>query len=51
MKWKKNEVQDSEGRIEKLIGEVRSTASKSTGALWNAFLEVGDLSLIHIRCV
>ena len=33
MKWKKNEVQDSEGRIEKLIREVRSAASKSTRAL------------------
>lgn len=47
MKWKKNEVQDSEGHIEKLIGEVRSTASKSTGALWNAFLEVGDLDMVR----
>ena len=47
MKWKKNEVQDSEGRIEKLIREVRSAASKSTGALWNAFLEVGDLDMVR----
>lgn len=47
MKWKKNEVQDSEDRIEKLIGEVRSAASKSTRALWNAFLEVGDLDMVR----
>ncbi len=47
MKWKKNEVQDSEDRIEKLIGEVRSAASKSTGALWNAFLEVGDPDMLR----
>ena len=47
MKWKKNEVQDSEGRIEKLIREDRSAASKSTGALWNAFLEVGDLGMVR----
>ena len=47
MKWKKNEVQDSEGRIEKLIREVRSAASKSTGALWNAFPGGGDLDMVR----
>ena len=42
MKWKKNEAQNSEARIEKLADEVRSAAYKSMEALWSAFLEVGD---------
>ena len=43
MKWKKNEAQTSEARIEKLADEVRSAAYKSVEALWSAFLEVGEL--------
>ena len=43
MKWKKNEAQNSEARIEKLADEVRSAAYKSMEALWSAFLEVGEL--------
>ena len=41
MKWKKDEAQNR--KIETLVSEVRSAASESTEALWNAFLEIGDL--------
>ncbi len=47
MKWKKNEAQNSEARIEKLADEVRSAAYKSMEALWSAFLEVGELDLFR----
>lgn len=47
MKWKKNEAQDSEARIEKLADEVRSTAQQSMEALWSAFLEVGELDMVR----
>ena len=40
MKWKKDEAQNR--KIETLVSEVRSAASESTEALWNAFLELGD---------
>ena len=43
MKWKKDEAQNR--KIETLVSEVRSAASESTEALWNAFLEIGDLDL------
>ena len=47
MKWKKNEAQTSEARIEKLADEVRSAAYKSVEALWSAFLEVGELDMVQ----
>lgn len=47
MKWKKNEAQNSEARIEKLADEVRSTAQQSMEALWSAFLEVGELDMVR----
>lgn len=47
MKWKKNETQNSEARIEKLADEVRSAAYESATALWSAFLEVGELDMVH----
>ena len=47
MKWKKNEAQNSEARIEKLADEVRSAAYKSMKALWSAFLEVGELDMVQ----
>ena len=47
MKWKKNEAQNSEGHIGVLIDEVRSVASQSMEALWNAFLEVGELDMVR----
>ena len=47
MKWKKNEVQNSEARVEKLADEVRSTAQQSMEALWSAFLEVGELDMVR----
>ena len=47
MRWKKNEVQNSEGRIEKLADEVRSAAYKSVEGLWSAFLEVGELDMVR----
>lgn len=47
MKWKKNETQNSEARIEKLADEVRSAAYKSMEALWSAFLEVGELDMVR----
>ncbi len=47
MKWKKNEAQNSEARIEKLAGEVRSAAQQSMEALWSAFLEVGELDMVR----
>ena len=47
MKWKKNEAQNSEARIEKLADEVRSAAYKSMEALWSAFLEVGELDMVR----
>ena len=47
MKWKKNETQNSEARIEKLADEVRSAAYKSMEALWSAFLEVGELEMLR----
>ena len=47
MKWKKNEAQNSEARVEKLADEVRSTAQQSMEALWSAFLEVGDLDMVR----
>ena len=47
MKWKKNEAQNSEGHIGMLIDEVRSVASQSMEALWNAFLEVGELDMVR----
>ena len=47
MKWKKNETQNSEARIEKLADEVRSAAYESATALWSAFLEVGELDAVH----
>lgn len=45
MKWKKDEAQDR--KIETLVREVRSTASESTDALWNAFLKIGDLDMVR----
>ena len=45
MKWKKDEAQNRQ--IETLVSEVRSTASESTDALWNAFLEIGDLDMVR----
>lgn len=47
MKWKKNETQNSEARIEKLADEVRSAAYESATALWSTFLEVGELDMVH----
>ena len=47
MKWKKNETQNNEARIEKLADEVRSAAYESATALWSAFLEVGKLGMVH----
>ena len=47
MKWKKNETQNSEARIEKLADEVRSAAYKSVEGLWSAFLEVGELDMVQ----
>ena len=47
MKWKKNEAQNSEARVEKLADEVRSTAQQSMEALWSAFLEVGELDMVR----
>ena len=47
MKWKKNEAQNSEARVEKLADEVRSTAQQSMEALWSAFLEVGELDRVR----
>ena len=49
MRWKKNEVQNNEARIEKLAEEVRSAAYKSMEGLWSAFLEVGELDSIRCR--
>ena len=45
MKWKKDEAQNR--KIETLVSEVRSAASDSTEALWNAFLEIGDLDMVR----
>ena len=45
MKWKKDEAQNR--KIETLVSEVRSAASESTDALWNAFLEIGDLDMVR----
>ena len=42
MKWKKNEAQNSEARVEKLADEGRSAAQQSMEALWSAFLEVAS---------
>ena len=47
MKWKKNEAQNSEARVEKLADEVRSAAQQSMEALWSAFLEVGELDMVR----
>ena len=47
MKWKKNEVQNSVARVEKLADEVRSAAQQSMEALWSAFLEVGELDMVR----
>ena len=47
MKWKKNEAQNSEARIEKLADEVRSAAQQSVEGLWSAFLEVGELDMVR----
>ena len=47
MRWKKNEAQNNEARIEKLAEEVRSTAYKSMEGLWSAFLEVGELDMVR----
>ena len=47
MKWKKNEAQNSEARVEKLADEVRSAAQQSMEALWSAFLEVGELDMMR----
>ena len=47
MKWKKNETQNNEARIEKLADEVRNAAYESATALWSAFLEVGELDAVH----
>ena len=45
MKWKKDEAQNR--KIETLVSEVRSAASESTDALWNAFLKIGDLDMVR----
>lgn len=45
MKWKKDEVQNR--KIETLVSEVRSAATESMEALWNAFLEMGDLDMVR----
>ena len=47
MKWKKNEAQNNEARIEKLADEVRSATYESTKVLWSAFLEVGELDMVR----
>ena len=47
MKWKKNEDRNSEARVEKLAGEVRSAAYQRMEALWSAFLEVGELDMVR----
>ncbi len=47
MRWKKNEAQNNEARIEKLAEEVRSAAYKSMEGLWSAFLEVGELDMVR----
>lgn len=47
MKWKKNETQNNEARIEKLANEVRNAAYESATALWSTFLEVGELDMVH----
>ena len=47
MKWKKNEVQSSEARIEKLANDVRRAAYSSTETLWSAFLWAGELSMVQ----
>ena len=45
MKWKKDEAQNR--KIETLVNGVRSAASESMEALWNAFLEVGELNTVR----
>ena len=47
MKWKKDEAQNTEERIEKLAEEVHSAAYKSMESLWSAFLEVGELDMVR----
>lgn len=47
MKWKENEAQSCETRIEKVANALRSTARKSMEALWSAFLEVGELDMVR----
>ena len=45
MKQKKDEAQNR--KIETLVNGVRSAASESMEALWNAFLEVGELNVVR----
>lgn len=45
MKQKKDEAQSR--KIETLVNGVRSAASESMEALWNAFLEVGELNVVR----
>ncbi len=47
MKWKKNEAQSSETRIEKPANDVRRAAYSNTEALWSAFLWAGELSMVQ----
>ena len=49
MRWKKNEAQNNEARIEKLAEEIRSAAYKSVEGLWSAFLEVGELDMLSLE--
>ena len=45
MKQKKDEAQNR--KIETLVNGVRSAAGESMEALWNAFLEVGELNVVQ----
>ena len=47
MKIIKMKDQRNKSAIDKLTDEVRSAAYESATALWSAFLEVGELDMVH----
>ena len=47
MKWKTNEVQSSEARIDQLANHVHRAAYSSTAPLWSAFLWAGELRMVQ----
>ena len=47
MRRKKDEAQNNETHIEKLVEEVHIAAYKSMEGLWSAFLEVGELDMVQ----